>query len=220
MKKMLSVSVVALALSIGAPAMSATNQPLPADVVAGLQAATSPSDVAALVAANPGLAATIMFEAAALGVASPSQVVSVLAGGLNSGDLAALVFAAAEAAPSEADATAAAAAAAGGPRSVIGSAAVDGVEAAVPALSQPEVDAEAAEIMAALATGDAAQDATIAASIAGATNNPNDTGDTVLAAAGGDIETADITPTGQLRGNPGRLPSFINLPSESQASPN
>ena len=192
MKKMLSVSMFALTLAFGAPVMGATNAPLPAAVAAGLQAATTPADVAALVAANPQLAATIMFEAAALGVASPSQVITAAAPLVNQGQLLQLVSAAAEAAPAEADVTAAAALAAGAPAGGIQAAAENGLRTAQPALSDAAFEAEAIEIAAALADG----------------------------VAGDEIETADISPTGQLRRSFGRVPSFVNLPSEAQASPN
>ena len=193
MKRTLSVSMFAFALAIGAPAMSATNLPLPAPVAAGLQAATSATDICTLVRANPPLAATIMSEAAALGVASPAGVMSVCTDGLTIPQLSALVTAGAEAAPAEADATAAAAfTASGAPAQVIQNAAEAGLRAAQPALSDEAFEAEATEIAAALAGGPADDD----------------------------IETADISPTGQLRRSFGRVPSFVNLPSEAQASPN
>ena len=193
MKKTLSVSMFALVAGLTVSAHGATNLPLPAAVAGGLQAASSAADVCALVRANPPLAATIMSEAAALGVASPAGVMSVCSDGLTIPELSALVSAGAEAAPAEADATAAAAfAASGAPAQVIQNAAEAGLRAAQPALSDEAFEAEALEIAAAL-------------------NQAPD---------GDEIETADISPTGQLRRSFGRVPSFVNLPSEAQASPN
>lgn len=212
MNKTLAGSLVALGLAFAAPALAVTNQPLPASVANAIQAATSAEDIAALVAARPGLAATIMFEAAQLGVASPSAVVAILAGGLPRGQLSALVSAAAEAAPLEADLVAAEAAGAGGDTGVIATAAVNGIESVQPALSQEQVDAEAAEILAALGGGSA-----IAEAIAGATDNPSDSADSLLAADdGGD----DGIITATLPENNGGAPlSFASLPSETQNNP-
>lgn len=154
MRKILSASVLAMTVALGAPALAQTNQNLPAGVATALQAAQSPADVAALVAANPELAATIMFIAANAGVASPSQVVEVLGPTLSPSDLIALVQDASEATPSQADSVAAAAFSATGPNaalsSSIGDAALNGVLAAG-TLTPGEVANEEAEIAAALA---------------------------------------------------------------------
>jgi len=72
MSRLVSVSVVALALALGAPAFSATNATLPGSVSTSLSDATSAADIAALVLANPDLAGTILAQAATLGIAAPA----------------------------------------------------------------------------------------------------------------------------------------------------
>lgn len=224
MRQMLCGAGLALVLTCPVAAPGATDQVLPAETARGLEAATGALDIAALVAARPALAATILSEAAVLGVASPAQVVAVLAQDLDLETLAALVRAAAEAAPGEADITARAAveAAETFPEE-IAVAAVDGIEAVRPALTGAAIAAEAAEILATL--GRVAPDRArgIAAAIAVATDTPDDNAETLLAAAvavGSGIETADTGPPGQARRRPGRVPFFVELPDRAQASPN
>ena len=74
MPRLVSVLIVAFTVALGAPAFSATNATLPGPVSTSLGNATSAEDIAALVLAYPNLAATIMAQAAILGIASPAQV--------------------------------------------------------------------------------------------------------------------------------------------------
>lgn len=102
MSRLVSVSVVALALAFGAPAFSATNATLPGPVSTSLAGATSAADIAALVLAYPNLAATIMAQAAVLGIASPAQVLNEAIAPSSSPDtISVLVCAAVEAKPDE-----------------------------------------------------------------------------------------------------------------------
>ncbi len=110
MLRLVSVSIFALSVALGAPAISATDATLPGPVSTSLGNATSAADIAALVLANSDLAATIMAEAAALGIASPAQVLSEAISPSSSSEMiSTLVCAAAEAAPGQADLSAAAA---------------------------------------------------------------------------------------------------------------
>ena len=103
MLRLVSVSIFALVLALGAPAFSATNATLPGPVSTSLGNATSAADIAALVLANPPeLAATIMAQAAVLGIASPAQVLNEAITPSSSPDtISALVCAAVEAKPVE-----------------------------------------------------------------------------------------------------------------------
>ncbi len=103
MLRLVSISIVALSVALGAPAFSATNATLPGPVSTSLADATSAADIAALVLANPPeLAATIMAQAAVLGIASPAQVLNAAIAPSSSPDtISALVCAAVEAKPVE-----------------------------------------------------------------------------------------------------------------------
>ncbi len=102
MLRFVSVSIFALAVAFGAPAFSATDATLPGPVSTSLVGATSAADIAALVLAYPDLAATIMAQAAALGITSPAQVLSEAIAPSSSPDtISVLVCAAVEAKPVE-----------------------------------------------------------------------------------------------------------------------
>jgi hypothetical protein len=152
MPRIVSVSIVALAIALGAPAFSATNATLPSSVSASLGSAQSAADVAALVLANPDFAPTILAQAAALGVASPPQVLKeAISPSSSSAAVVDLVCAAAEAAPGQADHSAAAAFSAAGGASRdrladrIAAAAIDCVE-------RSSSSSEASEVVAAVHT--------------------------------------------------------------------
>ena len=116
MLRFVTVSVVALVVALSAPAFSATNATLPGPVSTSLGNATSAADIAALVLANPtDLAATIMAQAAALGIASPAQVLNEAISPSSSAEtISVLVCAAAEAKPVESQSSGDAAYAAAG----------------------------------------------------------------------------------------------------------
>ena len=105
MLRLFSASAIALSVVLGAPAFSATNATMPGPVSTSLGNATSAADVAALVLATPPeLAATIMAQAAVLGIASPSLVLNEAITPPSSADMiSTLVCAAVEAKPVEAD---------------------------------------------------------------------------------------------------------------------
>lgn len=192
---------------------------LPPAVSAGLEAALSPQDVAVLVAAHPEFATTLMFQATLLGLASPSAVVSLLAGEMTSQDLSALVESAAEAAPLEADIIAAAAFdAVGGEAEVIGEAAIRGIEAASSDLGPSELATEAAEVARALIARVPAEQNAIARAIALATSTPDDSSATILAETEA-IETADVAPAADPLAPVGSAAALSILPSESQNTP-
>jgi hypothetical protein len=203
-----------------APVQAATDQLLPQSVAAGLQAAASDQDVAALVLAYPNLAATLMSQAAVLGIASPSQVVSVLAGGMAPPELSALVAAAAEAAPLEADIIAAAAFDAFGDEAqLIGEAAIRGMEAGSARFSAFEIANETAEVTRALIARAPGEQDEIAQAISQATSTTGDSPASILAASAA-IQTADIAP---VAGDPltpiGPSAPLSNLPTEAQNTP-
>ena len=105
MPRLISASIIALTVALGAPAFSATNATLPGPVSTSLGNATSAADIAELVLANPPeLAATIMSQAAVLGIASPAQVLNEAISPPSSTDtISALVCAAVEAKPVDAE---------------------------------------------------------------------------------------------------------------------
>lgn len=218
MSRLVSVSVVALAIALGAPALSATNATLPGPVSTSLAGATSAADVAALVLANPDLAATIKAQAAALGIASPAQVLNEAISPSSSLEMIlALVGAAAEAAPGQADLLAATAfSAAGGGDDLaasIAKAVIDGVEASG---ASPEVVASAAaEIVATLQKlAGAGAAAAIAQAAADATNTPDDSAASLQEAA--EAASTDKTETTEVGDE---STSFVEPPSESQNNP-
>jgi hypothetical protein len=105
MLRLFSASAIALSVVLGAPAFSATNATLPGPVSTSLGNATSAADVAALVLTNPpALAATIMSQAAVLGIASPVQVLNEAISPTSSTEaISTLVCSAVEANPVEAE---------------------------------------------------------------------------------------------------------------------
>ena len=178
MRRLVSISIVALAVALGAPAFSATDATLPGPVSTSLGNATSAADIAALVLANPDLAGTIMAQAAALGIASPVQVLNEAISPSSSAEtILALVGAAAEATPGQADLLAATAfSAAGGGDDLaasIATAAIDGVEAS--GASAEVVASAAAAIVATLQElAGAGVEQAIAQAAAVATDTPGD----------------------------------------------
>ncbi len=225
MLRLVSVSVVALALAFGAPAFSATDATLPGPVSTSLAGATSAADIAALVLAYPDLAATIMAQAAVLGIASPVQVLSAAISPSSSTEtILTLVGAAAEATPGQADLLAATAfsAAGGGDdlAAIIAAAVIDGVEASG---ASPEVVASAAaEIVATLQelAGAGAEEA-IAQAAADATDTPDDSATSLQAAAEAILtdgtETTEVGDESTESGD--ESTTFVQPPSESQNNP-
>ncbi len=230
MPRLVSVSIVALAIALGTPAFSATDATLPSPVSTLLGNATSAADIAALVLANPDLAGTIMAQAAALGIASPAQVLNeAIAPSSSSATISTLVCGAAEATPGQANLSAATAFSAAGGASwggdlapSIATAAIDCVEAS--GASPEAVASEAAEIVVALqALAGAGFKHAIAQAAADATDTPDDSAASLQAAA-----DALSTRFGVMMGmhgtdnNPpgvGGGPKFFKLPSESQNHP-
>lgn len=98
--KVIVAGAIAGALMSAAPALAATNLPLPAAVSTQLAAATTPEQIAALVNANPGLEATIIASALATGGFSVEDIVDA-AVTENAGNIAAIVEGATEAAPDQ-----------------------------------------------------------------------------------------------------------------------
>ena len=222
MRRLVSISIVALAVALGAPAFSATDATLRGPVSTSLGNATSAADIATLVLANPDLAGTIMAQAAALGIASPVQVLNEAISPSSSAEtILALVGAAAEATPGQADLLAATAfSAAGGGDDLaasIATAAIDGVEAS--GASAEMVASAAAAIVATLQElAGAGVEQAIAQAAAVATDTPGDSAASLQAAANalstGGIETAGIDTS-----DTGETTSFTELPSESQNNP-
>lgn len=192
---------------------------LPRDVAAALQGATTPEQIAALIAGNFGLAGPLMREAAALGIASPAEIVALLAPGLAPSDFAALIMGATIAAPGEADAIAVAALGvpgATGPR--VARALIAGLEASG---HPPEaVETEIGEIVAALGGTLPGANNAIAEAIANATSNPDDTAETVQEGAQ-DIQTGTLAPDAGPSPNQGPPPppALPGSPSETQNNP-
>lgn len=228
MKILLASSALVVALSVTTPSNSATTLTLPADVVAGLTAASSPTDVASVIrtsAAN--LIATIFSQSNALGVASPPQVLPELIDLTTPlGTIRDLVCAAAEAVPGQADISSAAAYTAAGRNDpgladAIATCAVDGIEAA--GLTEDEVRVEAVEIAAALRDLVPADQQDLAAgSVANATNSGTDDGETIASLANALSQTA----VGDIGPNPAAAPQtffnapiFVDLPSAAQNNP-
>lgn len=209
-----------------APVFAATDLPLPRDVTARLEVAVAASDIADLAIAYPSLAGTIMTEAAFLGIASPSAVVSFgIAPQESCNELTDLVEAAAEAAPREADISARQAfLAAGGVTHTCtlvstAKAAVDGIERT--SLSAQAIDSEIAEIVAVLRGLAPGSEIVIGQAIAAATDRVDDTPQSVLAAADNGIETADAF--GRARAERaraiGRAIRLRMLPSKARGNP-
>lgn len=213
MKKILSTSMVALALAVSAPTLSY---------------AATPAEVAAQIQSNPAGAVAAFQQAAADGI-SPSNVISALAASVpdpvTEAQFDAFLKSAVEAAPNEANAIAAAAANFFLNRAVdIAGNTTEGLDRSN--LTDAEKAQETTEVLLALnriAGGNPTLRRQIAERIAAASTNPDDTADTILAAANqldSNLTTADIAPTGTLRQNAARLAQFLNQPSELQISPN
>ncbi len=222
MLRFVSVLIFALSVALGAPAFSATDSTLPGPVSTSLAGATSAADIAALVLAYPDLAATIMAQAAALGIASPAQVLSEAILPSSSSDMiSALVFAACEAAPLQCDLAAAAAYSAAGGAAwgaglapIIATAAVNGVEAS--GASSEAVASEAAEIVAALqALAGPGSKHAIAQAAADATDTPDDSASSLQAAADALNFRTGALPNLHAKGQP----PFVELPTEAQTNP-
>ncbi|MEM7189680.1 MAG: hypothetical protein AAF439_08720 [Pseudomonadota bacterium] len=202
---------------IGAPANAATDLLVPPGIGSAMQAANSASDIADIVRREPRFAATVMADAAALGVASPAAVIAAAAPGMTCGELYPIVQAAAEAAPFEADATVTSAL--GGatcPAAKVAAAAVDGTEVA--GLSAEDVATEAAEIIVAATVAAPVESAAIALAVANATETTTDSAEGLAEIATGAIETADTDngPTPVKTADP---VTFINLPGEEDGTP-
>ena len=212
---------IVVAVSAPAATFAVTDLFLPPQVASDLQAARSAEEIATMALRHPRLAATLMADAAVLGIAAPAGVVRAAAlMQVPCPQFADLVRSAAEAAPPEADASALAGAVTCKPE-LIAAAAVDGVEAALQ--DGQLIAAEVAEIVAALAgyAPDAAQ--SIAAAVADATDAADDTAETLLAGAQAAIETADVGP-GVANGRDRRTgeggpPPFVTLPSAALNNP-
>lgn len=222
MPRLISVLIVALAVAFGAPALSVTNATLPGPVSTSLAGATSAADIAALVLAYPDLAATIMAQAAALGIASPAQVLSeAILPSSSSDTISTLVFAACEAAPLQCDLAAAAAYTAAGGASwgddlalIVVTAAINGVEAS--GASSEAVASEAAEIVEALqALAGARFRHAIAQAAADATDTTDDSASSLQAAADALNFRTGALPNLHAKGQP----PFVELPSEAQTNP-
>ena len=212
MKKLLSTSMIAASLMLTAPATTW---------------AATPAEIAQNIQANPGGAVAAFQQAAAQGV-SPSQVIVAIAANVpdpvSESEFDEFLKNAVEAAPNEADAIAAAAANFFLNRAVdIAGSTAEGLDRTN--LSEEDKAAETAEVLVALnriAGGNEALRRQIAERIAAASTNPNDTADSILAAASqlDGFPTADIAPTGTIRQSAARLAQFLNQPSELQISPN
>lgn len=220
MKKLMMSAAVLAALTAPA-AHAALSQPLPSGVITQLGAARSPAQVAALALANPSLAATIIADAARLGIATAANVVGA-AETTDVAAVAALVRAASEGAPADSDAIARAGFLLLGSDPAV---APTIAEAAIQGLIDANVDAallarESVEIATALfALVPEAEQLRIAAAIAAATPDTTDSAQSIAEAANG-IETAGpLLPFGDRRARPlSRVPSFVQLPTA--ASPN
>ncbi len=189
--------LIVMTLGAGSVALAATDLPLPVPVLEALERARAPSDIAAIAAGRPKLAATIMAEAAVLGIAAPSAVVADLVRPVRDcEDLRLWVLSAAEAAPLEADIVAAVAFRAMQIKpadcalKIIAAAAIEGIETSD--LTQNEVASEAVEIASALGALMPDRKADIAAAIVAATDTEDDDPEKLLAAFAVGIETADI----------------------------
>ncbi|MEM6622779.1 MAG: hypothetical protein AAF674_11170 [Pseudomonadota bacterium] len=191
---------------------ASTDADLPADLALALQLASTPEDIAALILAYPGFAGAILRQAAALGVASPAQVVGVLGPSLTSQSLADLVATAVSIAPELAGSIATAAVTGGGDIAAIIFAAIQSLESS--ALDGDQVAAFAAGVAADLVAADAGDAEQIASIVAAATSDPNDTAETVLEALDG-LESEDVADT------PGADTPQIDFsgPSELQNQP-
>ncbi len=186
---------------------------LPAEVLAAIEAASTVSEIAELVAAHGSHTGEILTLSADLGIAAPNQVVQVLAPTLGSTQLMLLIFAAVEEFPEEADLIVGAAAQGSGTDpQLLAITAVQALEAS--GLTQEQIGREAAEVLLALGGSSALA---IAQAIADATSDPNDSPQSLMAQAEDELVT-DTADTGPAR----TAPQFLNLPSESQnlASPN
>lgn len=191
---------------------------LPPRVAAALRNAATPEDVAALIADNFALAGALMREAAVLGLASPGEIVVVLAPGLTPSDFAALISSAAMAAPAEADAIAAAAMSVpGADAPKIARALVKGLEAS--GHPPQALSAEIGEIVLALGGARPGEGGRIARAIADATSNPDDSAASIRAAAAQAIETGAVPDQGPPQQGPAGGPTFQSLPNETQNNP-
>jgi len=221
--KRLGTFTALLAIALPASAVAAADVVLSPEAATGLQAARSPADIAVLVQRHPAQAATLMSDAAALGIASPAAILGRLVfARTDCAKLHPLVLAAAQAAPPEADISAAVALSAiGEPRAecvlaTIAGGAVDELEAA--GLSAELLDAEIAEIATSLGELVPGSLPEIAVAIAAATDTDLDTAAMVLASIGETIETADIPPAATPAR--ARVPIiFRDMPSEAQNNP-
>ncbi|MEM6548502.1 MAG: hypothetical protein AAF713_12255 [Pseudomonadota bacterium] len=224
MSKLLRISSV-FALAAGM-AVAATDVKLPVQVSSVLETAGGAADVAALMVDNPRYATAILSEANLLGIAAPCSVLGeAVTVSTGTDTISRLVFAAAQAAPDDADICAAAAydAANGNERpglsAVIGAAAVNGTEATL--MTDEQVAVEAAEIAAALRVLSVDRDTLISSAIAAATDGDADTETTVLddanALEGGDIVTGDATE--ERFGGSFSFDGFVTIPSEAQNNP-
>lgn len=229
MNKLLTASLLALSVALTAPAKAATDLPLSPEIAAQLTAANDAAAVAEIIRNAPArLAATIMAQANAQGIASPSQVLAQLITLTTPiSAVSGLVAAAAEAAPSQADVAAGQAYTSAGRNNpalatAIATNAVDGVEAA--GLPSEQVNAEAVEIAAALRDRAPANQAqAIADAVADATDSGADTGQDIASAANeiSEIEVADTNPGGNTLPSQRQqgVPSFVDLPSAAQNNP-
>lgn len=211
MNKLLTASLLAMGVALSAPAHAATNLTLPAAVNADLTAATSAQDVADIInslsADQANLIPTILATAAGNGVSASAVLTNLISPSTPQSRIVALVEAASEAVPDQADRVASAAytakvgsgSADTDLASAITTAAVDGVEVAGRTTSQ--VASEAAEVVSALQDllPGTAGDSDIANAAADATNDTSDSGSTIQTAAndtGDGTETADSGDTG------------------------
>jgi hypothetical protein len=207
--------------------MSATNahaERLPSAVSSQLQIATGPSQVASLAIANLRLSAPIMENAAALGIATPAQVIGMAATPeVPPTVIAQLLSSASLIVPLQADVAVASAAelcavyhgeAQRDIATAFATAAVDGVEAS--GASYKVVASEAAEILSTLQGWCTEFPLGIAEAVAAATDNPDDTAEELQAAADGVRDIEDTTPV-----NLTELQNTIldDLPSEAQNNP-
>ncbi|MEM1164597.1 MAG: hypothetical protein AAGJ28_27015 [Pseudomonadota bacterium] len=205
-----------IALLPTTPGQAATDLLLPPEVGSALQTAETATDIAGLVRRTPRLAATLMADAAALGIASPVAVLVAIAPGTTCPEFLHFARAAAEAAPFEADIIAERLLSAT-PRitecagTAIASALINGIEDA--GLDADSVRAEAAEILSGLPYD---QRGEFAAVIAAATDVETDTAESFGEPGEEAIETADIATGAPAAPAP---VTFVTQPGAAQNNP-
>ena len=215
---LLVAAALALVSGLGTSTKAAIDMPLPSEVVSALVAASEPRDIATLILVYPELAATLMFEAAVLGIASPTQVLALMAPDLQQTQVLELVTAAVEAAPAEADTVIQAAfrALEGQPQS-IAVAAISGLEAA--GLDDSAIRVETLEIVEILSGFAPESSLSIAEAAAAATSTQTDSAEILSLPDAASADTAGVAEPGATGLQaPAEIIQF-RTPSETQNNP-